>query len=356
MSSAGGLALALHRRRWIAALLAVALAVVAVVAAINLTRTGADTPPVTAQDLPLPVSESPTATADVGPSPAVPLPPPAPEPIPDLAAAAMNVLVIGSDSRASAREAAAFTAATGESIDHRADTIMVAHIPADRRSLSLVSINRDLWVEIPDYGGAKINAALEVGGIDLTARTVESLLGISIAHTVMLDFHGFRGLTDGLGGIDVPVALPFQSTHDTGHVFTPGINHLDGQAALEFARERYAFVDGDFQRVRNQQVLVRAILARLTAGGALNDVTAVRSLVEFAGCCLTVDKGFDPLQVAVLAYSLRNLDVNAIGTITLPTAGDGFVAGQSVLFPDYGGVAAVGAALRDGRIAELTAP
>ncbi|KQR03533.1 transcriptional regulator [Arthrobacter sp. Leaf141] len=348
--------MALHRRRWIAALLAVALAVVAVVAAINLTRTGADTPPVTAQDLPLPVSESPTATADVGPSPAVPLPPPAPEPIPDLAAAAMNVLVIGSDSRASAREAAAFTAATGESIDHRADTIMVAHIPADRRSLSLVSINRDLWVEIPDYGGAKINAALEVGGIDLTARTVESLLGISIAHTVMLDFHGFRGLTDGLGGIDVPVALPFQSTHDTGHVFTPGINHLDGQAALEFARERYAFVDGDFQRVRNQQVLVRAILARLTAGGALNDVTAVRSLVEFAGCCLTVDKGFDPLQVAVLAYSLRNLDVNAIGTITLPTAGDGFVAGQSVLFPDYGGVAAVGAALRDGRIAELTAP
>lgn len=366
MSSAGGsdaagrtpgvLARALGRRRWIAVLLALALAVVAGVAAVNLSRTGTSSaPPAMAQDLPLPVTESPTATADVVPSPAAPLPPPPPEPIPELAAPAMNILVIGSDSRANARDAAAATAATGESMDHRADTLMVAHIPADRRSLSLISINRDLWVEIPDYGGAKINSALEVGGIDLTARTVESLLGISIGHTVMLDFHGFKVLTDGLGGIDVPVALPFQSTHDTGHVFTPGINHLDGQAALEFARERYAFVDGDFQRVRNQQVLLRAILARLTAGGALNDVNAVRSVVEFARCCLTVNKGFDPLQVAVLAYSLRNLDAAAIGTMTLPTAGAGFVAGQSVLFPDYGGIAAVGAALREDRIAEFTA-
>ena len=131
------------------------------------------------------------------------------------------------------------------------------------------------------------------------------------------------------------------------------MNHLDGQAALEFSRERYAFSDGDFQRVRDQQIMLRAILARLTAGGALNDVTAVRSLVEFASCCLTVDKGFDPIQAAILAYSLRNLDANAIRSMTLPTAGSGFIAGQSVLFPDYGGIAAVGAALREGRIGEL---
>ena len=181
----------------------------------------------------------------------------------------MNILVIGSDSRANARKQAATTEATGEYQDHRADTLMLVHVPADRRSVHVVSIMRDLYVDIPGYGASKINDSLAVGGIPLAARTVESLMGTRIDHTVMLDFNGFRALTDGLGGIDVNVTVPFQSTHDTQHVFTPGINHLDGQAALEFVRERYAFVDGDFQRVRNQQTFLRAILARLTSGGAL---------------------------------------------------------------------------------------
>lgn len=268
----------------------------------------------------------------------------------------MNILVIGSDSRGNARDQAAHTANTGEQSDHRSDTLMVVHVPADRRSLYVVSINRDLWVDIPNYGGAKINSALQVGGLDLVDRTVEQLFGIQINHTLMMDFHGFRALIDGLGGIDVNVTVPFQSTHDTQQYFPPGVNHLSGQAALEFSRERYAFTDGDFQRVRNQQTLLKAILQAVTSGGVLHDVTAVRSMVDFAGCCLTVDSGFDPLQVAILAYSLRDLDPHAIGTMTLPTAGSGFIAGQSVLFPDYGAINAVGAALRDGRIGELARP
>jgi LCP family protein required for cell wall assembly len=343
------------RRRWIAALLALVLVAAAVVAVISLNRAGQEAQPAATQT----ESPSPTPTPSSTPTettPAPPPPPPPPPPIPELPATPMNVLVIGSDSRASAREAADHTARTGEAIDHRADTLMVVHVPADRRTLYIVSINRDTWVDIPGFGGAKINAALQYGGIDMQTSTVQSLLGITIDHTLMLDFHGFRGLIDGLGGIDVNVPIAFQSTHDTQHVFAAGVNHLDGQSALEFARERYAFSDGDFQRVRNQQILLRAILARLTGGGALNDVNAVRGLVDFAACCLTVDRGFDPVQVAILAYSLRNLDPNAIGTMTLPTAGSGFVAGQSVLFPDYGAIAAVGAALREGRIAEFARP
>lgn len=335
------------RRRWIAALLALVLLAVAAVAVVNLNRAGTESQP----------AASPDAFPAATPSESTPAPvPPPPEPIPELPATAMNVLVIGSDSRASAREAAAHTAATGEEMDHRADTLMLVHVPADRRTLYIVSINRDLWVEIPGFGGGKINAGLQYGGIDMTTQTVQSLFGITIDHTLMMDFHGFRLLIDGLGGVDVNIPVPFQSTHDTGHVFVAGINHLSGQAALELARERYAFADGDFQRVRNQQVLLRAVLARLTANGALHDVNAVRSLVDFAACCLTVNRGFDPVQAAILAYSLRDLDVNAIGTMTLPTAGSGFIAGQSVLLPDYGAINAVGAALREGRIAELAVP
>lgn len=356
----GGSWVAHGRRRWIAALLALALVAVAVVAVISLNRPAPEAQPAATQSEPPSPSPSeapsPSETPSEAPPPA-PAPPPPPEPIPDLPAVPMNVLVIGSDMRGVAKDAAAHTAATGEAMDHRSDTLMLVHVPADRRTLYIVSINRDTWVDIPGFGGgAKINAGLQYGGIDMTTQTVQQLLGITIDHTLMLDFGGLKVLVDGLGGIDVNVPIPFQSTHDTGHVFGPGVNHLDGQAALEFSRERYAFSDGDFQRVRNQQILLKAILSRLTAGGVLNDVNAVRSLVGFASCCLTVDKGFDPVQAAILAYSLRNLDVNAIGTMTLPTAGAGFVAGQSVLFPDYGAINAVGAALREGRIGEFAVP
>src|SRR6478735_1001471 len=346
--------LALGRRRWIAALVALVLVVAAGVAVFSLNRAGQEAQPAATQTQP--PSPTPTPTPSETPPPA-PAPPPPPAPIPDLPAAPMNILVIGSDIRDTpARDAAAHTAATGEPQDQRADTLMVVHVPADRRNLYLISINRDNWVDIPGFGSAKINAGLQYGGIDMQTAAVQQLLGITIDHTLMLDFGGFKLLVDGLGGIDVNVPIAFQSTIETQHVFSAGVNHLDGQAALEFSRERYAFSDGDFQRVRDQQIMLRAILARLTGGGALNDVTAVRSLVDFASCCLTVDRAFDPVQAAILAYSLRNLDVNAIGTMTLPTLGSGFVAGQSVLFPDYAGIAAVGAALREGRIGDFAKP
>ncbi|WP_457946195.1 LCP family protein [Pseudarthrobacter sp. alpha12b] len=348
--------LALGRRRWIAAVLALVLVVAAGIAVFSLNRAGKEAQPAATQTQSPSATPTPTPTPSETPPPA-PAPPPPPAPIPDLPAAPMNILVIGSDTRdVPAREAAAHTAATGEPQDQRADTLMVVHVPADRRNLYLISINRDNWVDIPGFGSAKINAGLQYGGIDMQTATVQQLLGITIDHTLMLDFGGFKILVDGLGGIDVNVPISFQSTIETQHVFSAGVNHLDGQAALEFSRERHAFADGDFQRVRDQQIMLRAILARLTGGGALNDVNAVRSLVDFASCCLTVDRGFDPVQAAMLAYSLRNVDVNAIGSMTLPTLGSGFIAGQSVLFPDYGGIAAVGAALREGRIGDFAKP
>ncbi|MEW1806601.1 LCP family protein [Pseudarthrobacter sp. NPDC080039] len=341
---------ALGRRRWIAALLALVVLAAAGVAIFSLNRADKEAQPAATQ------TQSPSATPTPTPSATPPPPPPPPAPIPELPATEMNILVIGSDSRDNARDQAAHTAQTGEASDQRSDALMLVHVPADRHTLYVISIMRDLWVDVPGVGGSKINAALQYGGIDLTTQTVQQLLGITIDHTLMLDFNGFKALTDGLGGIDVNVPFAFQSTIETQHSFTQGINHLDGQAALEFSRERYAFTDGDFQRVQNQRTMLRAILARLTAGGALNDVNAVRSLVDYAACCLTVDKGFDPVQAAILAYSLRNLDVNAIGTMTLPTAGTGMVAGQSVVFPDYGGINAVGAALREGRIGDFAVP
>ena len=73
---------------------------------------------------------------------------------------------------------------------------------------------RDLWVDIPGYGAAKINAGLELGGVPLMTQTVEALLGQHIDHTVMLDFQGFAAMTDALGGVDVDIKQPFTGTVD----------------------------------------------------------------------------------------------------------------------------------------------
>jgi LCP family protein required for cell wall assembly len=266
----------------------------------------------------------------------------------------MNILVIGSDSRANARDQNNQTVTTGQSSDQRSDCLMLIHVPADRQKVYGISIMRDNWVNIPGYGASKINASLEVGGIPLVVRTVETLLGTHIDHTVMLDFQGFKVLTDGLGGIDVNVTLPFTASFDTHHVFVAGVNHLDGEAALEFVRERYSFVDGDYQRVRNQQTFLHALLSKLRGG--IQTPAAVLGLVKFATNYLTVDQGYDPASVAILAYALRTVDPGASVFFTLPTAGTGTSPdGQSIVLPDYAGIGEVAAALRDDTLPQYVA-
>lgn len=266
----------------------------------------------------------------------------------------MNILVIGSDSRENAKEANNQTITTGQASDQRSDCLMLIHVPADRQKVYGISIMRDNWVDIPGYGASKVNAALGLGGTPLVVRTVESLLGAHVDHTVMLDFHGFKLLTDALGGIDVNVTLPFTSTIETQHQFVAGINHLDGQAALEFVRERHAFVDGDYQRVRDQQTFLRALLVKLSAG--VHNPASVLGLVQFAANDLTVDDGYDPMSVAILAYGLRTVDPGASVFFTLPTAGTGTSPdGQSIVLPDYAGIGEVAAALRDDTLPQYVA-
>ncbi|MEW1823073.1 LCP family protein [Arthrobacter sp. NPDC080031] len=340
-----------RRRLWLAAGLAILLALVVIIAAViggsNRTSSG---PSPSSSSLRPTASGTPSATQTHAPSAAAPAPPT----IPELPAAPMNVLVIGSDSRANARDQNNQTVTTGQSSDQRSDCLMLIHVPADRQKVYGISIMRDNWVNIPGYGASKINASLEVGGIPLVVRTVETLLGTHIDHTVMLDFQGFKVLTDGLGGIDVNVTLPFTASFDTHHVFIAGVNHLDGEAALEFVRERYSFVDGDYQRVRNQQTFLRALLSKLRGG--IQTPAAVLGLVNFATNYLTVDQGYDPASVAILAYGLRTVDPQASVFFTLPTAGTGTSPdGQSIVLPDYAGIGEVAAALRDDTLPQYVA-
>jgi LCP family protein required for cell wall assembly len=256
---------------------------------------------------------------------------------------AVDVLLIGSDARGSdarGRDAPAGDGTTGG----RADTLMLAHVPADRQDITLLSILRDTWVEVPGHGEAKINAAYSWGGVPLTVQTVEQLLDVRIDHVAEIDFAGFAAMTDALGGVTVQSPSTFDAQ---GHHFTVGPDHLDGAGALAFVRARHAFADGDHSRVRNQQAFMRAVVEQLLSEETLTSPDAVRRFVSSTSEYLSVDPGLDSATLVALGWSLRDVRADDLHTATLPSAGAGTSAdGQSYVRVDDSAVACLTIALR----------
>ena len=232
-----------------------------------------------------------------------------------------NILLLGSDTR-SGSEAALVSGS-------RADTIMLMHIPADGKGVYLVSIMRDTWVNIPGYGPAKINAALNYGGISLQVATVENLVGVKIDHVAEMEFEGFKSLVNSVGGVDVQVPFDFDINAWSFH---QGIQHLDGGAALAFVRARYQFADGDYQRVRNQRAFLRGLYSTMKAKGALNNVASFQSAVESVAGYVRVDQGLDAMQIAQIAAPVLTSGDTTMRMTTLPNAGPGWsYDGQSIV-------------------------
>ena len=149
----------------------------------------------------------------------------------------------------------------------RSDVIMLLSIERKTRSLSLLSIPRDLWVNIPNYGWYRINAAYffgevyEANGAELARRTVESVFGVPVHAVAAVDFTGFTALVNAFGGVDVTVAKTLidnlYPTVDYGYtriVIPAGLQHMDGETALIYARTRHP--DNDFKRMGRQQNLI----------------------------------------------------------------------------------------------------
>ena len=136
--------------------------------------------------------------------------------------AGMNLLVLGSDRREGEE---------GEEGDSgRSDTIILVHVDPDQDYLSVLSLPRDLRVEVPDYGSAKINAAYAYGGPALTIRTVEQVTGVDIDHYLEVDFDAFRDITNSLGGVYVDVDRRYYNDNAEWELIklAPGYQLLDG--------------------------------------------------------------------------------------------------------------------------------
>ncbi|WP_336853413.1 LCP family protein [Sinomonas albida] len=264
----------------------------------------------------------------------------------------LNILLVGSDSRG----ATAQQAEAGDASDQRSDTLMLVHVPADRAKAYVVSIMRDLWVPIPGHGSAKINAALAWGGEPLLVQTVEALLRQRIDHVVLLDFAGFKGLTDAVGGVDVDVPIAFTPVMFPGFRFEKGPRHLDGEAAFAFVRERYAFPDGDFQRVRNQQIYLKSLLRKVAAPQTLANPVALASAVNELSPYLTVDATLTASAVAGLGFELKDVRPEDVVMFTLPTKGTGWSADrQSIVLLDQDAVTGLADAMAKGTMGDFVA-
>ncbi|GHJ46752.1 hypothetical protein Cs7R123_40940 [Catellatospora sp. TT07R-123] len=245
---------------------------------------------------------------------------------------AMNILLVGSDSRDP-------DAPTDKGGEWRTDTIILMHVPASQDQAYLISMPRDLHVFIPhqatdpDCGTrkAKINAAYAWGGMPLLVKTVECFTSVRMDHVMLIDFGGFKDVVDALGGVDMNIERTITSIHKPKRTFTKGTMHLNGEEALDYARQRKQFPDGDFARMRHQQQLLKALLDKAASGGTLTNPSKLHSFLEAMTSAVTVDNDF---HLVDMALQFRGIRSDNLTFMTSPHLGSQMVNGESVVVSD----------------------
>ncbi|MES4830859.1 LCP family protein [Streptomyces anthocyanicus] len=240
---------------------------------------------------------------------------------------ALNILVLGSDSRTGEQNQ---ELGGGDSGGARSDTAMVVHLDAGRTAATVVSIPRDTLVERPSCplpsggttraaSGAMFNTAYELGGPVCAVKTVESLTGVRMDHYVEVDFSGFADLVDALGGVTVTTDVDIDDDKSHLHL-DAGTHHLDGTEALGLARTRYGLAGGsDLARIELQHKLVKALLQQVSATDLLTDPAKLYQVADALTGSLTTDTGLDSLgELTNLGRSLGDLAADEVRTLTMP--------------------------------------
>jgi LCP family protein required for cell wall assembly len=227
----------------------------------------------------------------------------------------LNFVLLGSDSRD-----------PSNSGKGRSDSIMVVHLNNARDKAYVISFPRDMYVPIPGHGKNKINAAFSYGGSKLTVSTLENLLGVRMDHLALIDFEGFIGLTDDLGGVTVKNKHAF-SSH--GYSYPKGKITIKGKQALWFVRERHSLPRGDLDRSENQRRVIKAIIDKGLSASAMADPVRYLKFVSGVAQHLTVDSTLTDAEIRQTALSVR-LSGSNIKLLQAPISGFGMVGSQSI--------------------------
>lgn len=273
-------------------------------------------------------------------------------------AGARTILLLGSDSRDpdNAEVSAENERNPSSGGPFRADTIMLLHVPRSSEAAYLISLPRDLWVYIPTSPDgsagnteAKINAATAFGGVPLAVMTVENYTGLRVDDVMLIDFGGFVEVTDALGGVDMDIEQTITSIHGDRRVFEEGRQHLNGEEALDYIRQRYQFADGDFTRMRNQQQFLKALMDKAASTGTLSNPAKLNAFLQTATETLTVDEEF---SLTGVAWDLKHLRSDNLTFLTSPHNGAGNINGESVVLSDDEGAAELYTAIREDRLTQ----
>jgi LCP family protein required for cell wall assembly len=253
--------------------------------------------------------------------------------------------------------------------DLRADTIIAVHVPATHDRAYLVSVPRDTEMTVPAFppsrypgGVAKVNEAFFwgaqhgggwAGGAQLMAQTLKENAGITFDAAAIIDFNGFKGVIDALHGVRLCVDQRVRSHHlvwvgdkpmflaearRTGKPQRPmwyevGCHDMAGWQALDYSRQRYGLKNGDYDRQRHQQQLLKAIAAKAAGAGVLTDPAKVNELIKAAGRALVLDTGGVPVADYVFALDrIRADDLVLLRTNHGTFAGNG--RGRERLTPE----------------------
>lgn len=265
------------------------------------------------------------------------------ENVPDnYAGVAVNILVLGSDTREGANNVDG-SSGTVDVAGARSDTAMILHVSADRSRMEVVSIPRDTLVDIPTctradgtqtyaqsdtmFNQAFANGAGEgaspqdvAAGAACTIRTVEAMTGIHIDDFVVVDFAGLQGMVDALGGVTLYNDEDIDDTLHTGWVLPAGCHLLGGLDALQYARVRYGAGDGsDISRITRQQNLMSAMLRTAQNKNLLTSADELYGFARAALGTLTASERLGSLtNLAGLAQSVSAIGLDQVSFVTMP--------------------------------------
>lgn len=242
-----------------------------------------------------------------------------------------NFLMVGSDSRAEGDPNTGVSDISGG----RSDTIMILRRDKQSGAAALLSIPRDLYVEIPGHGTDRINSAYGYSPQTLL-QTIRTSLDLPIHHYIEVDFNGFKDLVDAIGGVNLCFLIPTRDGNTGLNIPEPGCYHMDGTAALGYARSRHyeELVDGqwredptsDLGRTKRQRAFINTALTTALEKLKTNPMKA-GELIAAISKSLSVDTELDPIAAG---SSLSAAMTDGVVSYSLPVVGKR-VKGKDVL-------------------------
>lgn len=257
-----------------------------------------------------------------------------------------NFLIVGSDTRAGDNAKLDKAGVAGA----RSDTVMIAHLPADRRRVVVVSFPRDLEVTrpacprwnsatgaytgatVPSAANVKLNTAYAFGGPRCVTKLIQHRTGMKMNHFAGIDFSGFQQMVDAVGGVAMHVASPVIDKHQGAVVTKPGTITFDGERALRYVRSRKVQGDptSDYGRIKRQQQFIASLLGKTLSREVVLDSARLGSFVT-AFADATVGENLDVTELLKLARSMNASGGERVTFLTVPTTGGANTRGNEVL-------------------------